>query len=138
MDRLGVTGAFLDPPYAKNIERVQAIIRGEKPKDAKSSNRASKLYSGDDSQDIDELVAEVNHWCQKWGKNSKVRIALCGYEGEHDNLEAMGWTVESWKAQGGYANRNVDNDNKNRERIWFSPACLREASLFYFNMEDSQ
>ena len=47
-----------------------------------------------------------------------------GYEGEHDDLEELGWSVEAWKAHGGYANRNVENQNKHRERIWFSPECL--------------
>lgn len=125
MDRLGLTGAFLDPPYAKSIERVQALIRGEDAAAGKASNRANELYAGDKTQDIDALVAEVNQWCQRWGKHSKVRIALCGYEGEHDNLVANHeWTVESWKPNGGYANRNAENQNKHRERIWFSPGCI--------------
>ncbi len=55
-----------------------------------------------------------------------MRLALCGYEGEHDNLERdFGWECVPWKAQGGYANRNKDNENKHRERIWFSPACIK-------------
>ena len=129
MDRLGLTGVFLDPPYAKNIERVQALIRGESGNGSQSAtNRANALYSGDKDQDIDQLVAEVNRWCQKWGQKPKVRIALCGYEGEHNNLvDDHGWSVIEWKAQGGYGNRNESNDNKHRERIWLSPACCVEA-----------
>lgn len=126
MVRLGTTGAFVDPPYAKNIERVQALIRGDEvAAKAAATNRANELYAGDKTQDIDRLVAEVNQWCQSWGAHDQVRIALCGYEGEHDNLVSdHGWTVMAWKAQGGYGNRNADNSNKERERIWFSPACL--------------
>lgn len=132
MDRLGLTGAFVDPPYAKSIERVQALIRGEDVGPVTASNRANELYAGDKTQDIDALVAEVNRWCQKWGRHSKVRIALCGYEGEHDNLVAdHGWTVEAWKAQGGYANRNENNQNNKRERIWFSPACIHPSQGGY-------
>lgn len=130
MDRLGTTGAFLDPPYAKNIERVQALIRGESPDSADSTNRANELYAGDKDQDIDQLVADVNLWCQRWGAKDTVRIVLCGYEGEHDNLQELGWEVVSWKAHGGYVNRNSDNANKNRERLWVSPGCLTEPSLF--------
>lgn len=130
MDRLGTTGAFLDPPYAKNIARVQALIRGEEVGEADSTNRANELYAGDKTQDIDQLVADVNLWCQRWGAKDTVRIALCGYEGEHDNLVELGWSVEAWKAHGGYGNRNADNQNKTRERIWFSPACIQEPSLF--------
>jgi DNA adenine methylase len=142
MTRLGVTGAFLDPPYAKHLDRLAAWIRfllGEGPEpeayDAgreAGSNRSGGLYSGDSTQDIDRLVAEVHVWCRRWGGSvadprPKVRIALCGYEGEHDALEELGWTVEAWTAHGGYANRNEDNQNKGRERIWFSPACLSRA-----------
>ena len=135
MDRLGITGSLIDPPYAKNVKRCvqwrnHLQGNGPEPEDQKSTNRASKLYSGDDNQDIDRLVAEVNIWCQRWGQNDSVRIALCGYEGEHDNLVEMEWSFESWKAQGGYGNRNEKNQNKYRERIWFSPACLNESGLF--------
>lgn len=137
--RLGVTGAFLDPPYAKSLERLAAWIahlRGEGPApDAagKSDNRADGLYHGDGSQDVDKLVAEVHLWCEKWAAEG-VRIALCGYEGEHDRLEALGWDCVPWKAHGGYGNRNANNANKHRERIWFSPACIgameRQGELF--------
>jgi len=137
MNRLGETGAFLDPPYAKSIERMKQWLAhlqdGEaKPvDDGDSSNRASTLYSNDHAQDVDRLVAEVNLWCQKWGKENGVRIVLCGYDGEHDNLVSdHGWTVEAWKAHGGYGNRNKDNDNKNRERLWISPNCVQEPTLF--------
>jgi len=135
MYRLGITGSFIDPPYAKNVKRCvqwrnHLQSNASEPEEQKSTNRSSKLYSGDDNQDIDRLVAEVNVWCQRWGQNDSVRIALCGYEGEHDNLVEMGWNVESWKAQAGYGNRNEKNQNKNRERIWFSPACLNESDLF--------
>ena len=48
------------------------------------------------------------------------RIAVCGYTGEHDFPPS--WTCHPWKAHRGYA--GAGNDNKNRERIWFSPHCL--------------
>ncbi len=130
MVRLGMTGAFLDPPYAKNLDRLKAWIlhlvgEGAAP-DASNddSNRSGGLYAGDGSQDVDRLVAEAHLWCRRWGANPQVRIAVCGYEGEHDDLEAVGWDVVEWQAHGGYGNRNVENQNKHRERIWFSPACL--------------
>jgi hypothetical protein len=47
------------------------------------------------------------------------RIALCGHDTEHNELEAMGWIVETWGKRGGY--QGADD----RERIWFSPHCLR-------------
>lgn len=135
MTRLGITGAFLDPPYAKSLDRLAAWVahlRGDGPEPgaaAGKANRAGGLYHGDQSQDVDRLVAEVQLWCERWGADSVVRIALCGYEGEHDALEDQGWTVEAWKAHGGYANRNADNQNKHRERIWFSPGCLQSGDV---------
>ena len=48
-----------------------------------------------------------------------LRIALCGHDGEHNELEAMGWTLETWDKAGGY--QGADD----RERIWFSPGCLK-------------
>lgn len=54
------------------------------------------------------------------------RIALCGYEGEHEMPES--WSVFSWAASGGLS-RKPDSPragNRHRERIWFSPHCLRD------------
>lgn len=42
--------------------------------------------------------------------------------------ESAGWEAEAWKSHGGYGNRNEDNDNNDRERIWFSPYCLHAAT----------
>lgn len=45
--------------------------------------------------------------------------------------QAPDWECVAWKATGGYANRNAANQNARRERIWFSPACIKpEAELF--------
>ena len=98
---------FLDPPY-------------EQEGDVYQHGHAS-------------VAADVRAWALEAGKRPNMRIALCGYEGEH----AMpGWTVHAWKAKGGYGGQSQEHDNPNarRERIWFSPACLplvaRQASLF--------
>jgi hypothetical protein len=54
---------------------------------------------------------------------------LCGYEGEHEMPRT--WRMAEWKASGGYGAR-TDNQNKHRERLWLSPACLaaKQGSLF--------
>lgn len=54
-----------------------------------------------------------------------MRIVLSGYVGEHDALEALGWSVVEWKTNGGYSNASGDNKNQKRERLWLSPHCLR-------------
>lgn len=130
MTRLGLCGSFVDPPYAKDLNRVHQWIdhlhdkTASPPEAGKINNRKDKLYSSDQSQDVDRAVAEVHLWCRKWGADQKVRIALCGYDGEHNALESLGWSVHQWKANGGYGNRNATNKNAHRERIWFSPHCL--------------
>ncbi len=81
-------------------------------------------------QDLNALRDEVIVWCRKW-EGPQVLIAVCGYEG--DGYEVLGWEEHSWKANGGYANQRKKggkNENANRERIWFSPSCLRERTLF--------
>lgn len=80
------------------------------------------------------VSADVRAWCLEHGDIPTLRIALCGYAGEHDELEAHGWTVHSWKAAGGYGNQSDGEGraNSHRERVWFSPHCLSAAqgSLF--------
>jgi hypothetical protein len=105
---LGTTGVVLDPPYAED-ERVMG------------------LYSVDDGA----VSARVREWALSVGDDSRIRIALCGYDTEH---EMPGWSLVSWKAHGGYSSQGKDggNGNKLREVIWFSPHCLRskQADMF--------
>lgn len=69
------------------------------------------------------LSAKVRAWAREMGERKDMRIALCGYEGEHD---LPGWECVAWKAKGGYSNQGEgENENAKRERIWFSPHCLK-------------
>jgi hypothetical protein len=79
------------------------------------------------AQDSSTVSGDVRHWCVSNGDNPKLRIALCGHAGEgHEELESRGWIVETWVRAGGY--QGADD----RERIWFSPACLsgKQGKLF--------
>jgi len=69
---------------------------------------------------------DVRQWCLANGARPELRIALCGYEGDHEELEAHGWSVHAWKANGGYGPQGEGGGRENsaRERIWFSPHCL--------------
>jgi hypothetical protein len=96
---IGTTGVFLDPPYG-------------------DVGRDPALYSDDDLT----VAAKCRDWALEHGDNKKLRIALCGYEGEHE-MPAT-WQCVPWKAGGGYAASAGNNENAHRERIWFSPACL--------------
>lgn len=113
MTRLGLTGVFLDPPY-----RI-TLACGKK-------NRTRHIYANDKHQDVNALCDEVQAWCLKWGGDPLARIALCGLEGEYPEVEKAGWDVFAWKSNGGYGNQNgTENENAARERIWFSPHCLK-------------
>ena len=90
---------------------------------------------GEASYAINERISsQVRAWAKEHGANERFRIALCGYEGEHDELEALGWDVVAWKANGGYGSRSqgAARANSSRERIWFSPGCLRSSQLAMF------
>lgn len=54
---------------------------------------------------------------------------LCGYEGEHAMPES--WECVAWKATGGYASSAGNHANSKRERIWFSPHCVKQASMLF-------
>lgn len=95
---------FFDPPYGHDADRD------------------TDLYSVEGAT----VAADIRRWCLEHGSGPHLRIALCGYAGEHEELEGFGWTVLSWKACGGYANQGDGRGRANaaRERIWFSPACI--------------
>jgi hypothetical protein len=83
--------------------------------------RDKKLYA----QDEGGLSAKVRAWCLENQDNPKLRIALCGYEGEHDMPTS--WEKVAWKAKGGYGSQSdkEGRENAHKERIWFSPHCLK-------------
>jgi hypothetical protein len=100
-------GVYLDPPYL----------------DGKMDYAAGGAGTS--------LSADVRAWALEHGTDKRLRIVLSGYAGEHDALEAKGWRVEAWKANGGYGN-TAGNENAKRERLWLSPACLGDEALPLF------
>ncbi len=115
----GVCGIFLDPPYDMRVVSDASSGRdGAAPSD--------KLYACHDN----DVSADVRAWAIENGHNPFLRIALCGYEGEHSMPDD--WACVPWKAHGGYGSQRggAGNDNATRERIWFSPHCLEEGPLF--------
>ncbi len=95
---LGLCGVLLDPPYDHDMRE--------------------QCYSEDHN-----ISGEVREWAIANGDNPEFRIALCGYEGEHAMPDT--WEMVSWKAHGGYARTERGKENRERERIWFSPHCLK-------------
>ena len=105
--KLGITGVFLDPPYADEADRQ------------------SDLYARDSA----DVAHRVSEWALANGDNPLMRIALCGYEGEHQMPEC--WECVAWKARGGYGSQGNGRgrENAGRERVWFSPHCSRRKRL---------
>jgi len=105
----GLTGVFLDPPYADTASRTRNLYR----------------------TDSESVAHDVRVWAIEAGTREDMRIALCGYEGEHQMPDS--WSTHSWSAGEGFgAQANERSGNGKRERIWFSPACLSvdQPSLF--------
>lgn len=91
----GYRAMFLDPPYAT---------------------------SGDLYAESTEGVAEaVRAWCVSASR--QMRVILCGYDNEHDELLQHGWSVTEGKAGRG-AGYSTNALNGRRERLWLSPACI--------------
>jgi hypothetical protein len=106
--RMGTTAVFLDPPYSDGADR------------------STGCYVVDSF----DVAHDAREWALANGSDPMFRIALCGYEGEHEI--PSDWECVQWKAGG--MDRLGDaqgRENAARERIWFSPHCLRQqASLF--------
>lgn len=107
----GAVGVFLDPPYGANADRHDVLYTCESL----------------------SVAREVHEWCMKWGYGDKIKVALCGYEGEYD---LPGWDCLEWKNNGGFSSggNGRGKANRHRERIWFNPACLKTDVENIFDM----
>lgn len=75
------------------------------------------------------ISAQVRAWCAEHGHRPTLRIALCGRGAEHDDLLALGWSVEGWTARRGYANATTTGSGaRHAERVWYSPGCVAPAA----------
>jgi DNA adenine methylase len=110
----GITGVFLDPPYAD------------------TAGRQDDLYASDSSA----VAHDVRRWAIENGDNRELRIALCGYDGEHEMPDS--WECVAWKSRGGYGSQGegTGRENAARERIWFSPHCIRPQLGLFYNVAD--
>jgi hypothetical protein len=103
--RHGLTGVFLDPPYG--------------------TSRTDRLYA----EDCPNVAQDAARLAIEQSVNPLMRIVLAGYEGEYEI--PSDWRVEEWEAFGGYGLISDDEEstgraNKGRERLWCSPACLKQ------------
>lgn len=100
----GITGVFLDPPYADTAKRTSNLYR----------------------HDSESVAHDVRDWAIANGDNPLLRIALCGYEGEHEMPAS--WSMLSWNAGEGFGGQGEDRSkNGRRERVWFSPHCVGQS-----------
>ena len=69
--------------------------------------------------------ADVSHAVRAWclTADASLRIVLCGFEDDHDELLGHGWRKVLGKAGSG-AGYSTDTKAHKRERLWLSPACL--------------
>ncbi|MEM7771052.1 MAG: DNA adenine methylase [Cyanobacteria bacterium P01_A01_bin.37] len=107
--KLGVTAILLDPPYQQDLR--------------------ANLYN--EESNVSEKVRE---WAIENGGNPLLRIALCGYSDEHEM--PSDWECCTWSVGGGYDGQRLDKNNNNRakERIWFSPHCLKPKKREQLNL----
>jgi len=91
----------------------------EEPPDYESADAVQAARAAAGCRTCSECVGDPHHWIEH-GDDPELRIALCGYAGEHE-MPAT-WTEHAWKAARGYSGEG--NNNRERERIWFSPHCL--------------
>lgn len=98
-----VTGVLLDPPYSTSHD----------------------LYAETEAG----ISCKVREWCHT--APNDLRIVLCGYDNEHDDLLDAGWRVIQGKSGAG-SGYSKNRANGRRERLWLSPAChhAREEGLW--------
>lgn len=94
-----MTGIFLDPPY---------LLKGR-----------DKVYANESN-----VFKDVCDWAIENGDNKRLRIAVCGYDGDYIFPDT--WKKFFWKANGGYGNAGNDRGKANsfKETIWFNNNCL--------------
>jgi hypothetical protein len=110
--KLGITGVLLDPPYSAEAGRNSAVYSVE------------DLY----------VAHDVREWAIEHGDNPLMRIALCGYDGEH--AMPANWAIYRWKATGGYGGLGDGTGRANaaREVIYFSLHCLGMQQRSFFDL----
>lgn len=95
----GTRAVLLDPPYTTS----------------------GGLYTHGDTGG--DLSTAARDWALTAPEARGLRIAITGYDHEHDELLTHGWTVHQGKSGRG-AGYSTRADNGRRERIWASPACV--------------
>lgn len=106
MSHGATVGILLDPPYSGEI-------------------RDRDIYATDDC----DIAKSVHEWAIAHGDDRRLRIVLCGYQGEHPM--PAGWRTASWtagRAYGSSSGNGRNGSNRHMERLWLSPGCQHPAA----------
>lgn len=115
----GVCGVFVDPPYSLSERREVYAEEGE---------------------------AGVAQACKEWAasvdEDPQLRIVLAGFDTEHADLEARGWSVREW-FRSGFLKGGMgtvggkDSHQQRRERLWLSPSCASAETQLEMELGDA-
>jgi hypothetical protein len=127
------TGAVLDPGKGK----IAAILL-DPPYDM--TLRRGELYGAADvAAGGPQIHEQARDWALSNGSNPQLRIGYCSYSTPTEDalFETAGWSPLRWSASGGYGQQahNQARSNRDREVIWFSPACLDVAQAAAASVE---
>lgn len=102
--KLGPVGVYLDPPYDQGDDRVYG------------------------KRSLSDVWDRVVTWCVTNADHPNLRIVLSGYSGcrGQTELESAGMRRVDLVGRCGFSRGN--NDNREREACWLSPACLSSVS----------
>lgn len=110
----------MDPPYI-NTEQYY----GENYEHTLAKLNLSKEDFEVYAQGVKNIADQAREWAIENGENSKLKIAYCGYEDQHDNKFPKGWKKYPWKEARGRRNQRKGGQTKILvDTIWFSKYCL--------------
>lgn len=142
--RHGITGVFLDPPYPSDAGSTGGIYSTD-AHERETFVRAFR-YCLENGTNKDLRIALCYYdgtTVHRVDGDGKKLFAVRNVDGANrefpildnvsDVLRSLGWEIVPWKAGGGYGGQSgKGNENASRERIAFSPHCLKakQGTLF--------
>lgn len=105
--RDATAAVFLDPPYSHDV-------------------RNGEIYGEEDGT----VAAECREWALAHGNDPRLRIALCGFEGEHDM--PRDWSIIRWSSSGANNQKGTRGaTDRHKERVWLSPSCSQSQMTLF-------
>jgi site-specific DNA-adenine methylase len=104
-----VASVFLDPPY----DKYEFMYKHNKK----------------------TISSEVRDWCKDVAKHDLIRVILCGYENEHDELLDYGYVKYAGKSANTNSKGRGTKNSKSpssKEFLWASASCRHKEDLTLF------